>query len=48
VKELKGGPFVGMELRRGNVECPKDTHCEVIEGQGDMEIRKKTIIYKEK
>ena len=46
-KGLEGGTCVGMELRMGNVECLKDTHGEVIKGQGDMEVRKKTRIYKE-
>jgi len=37
-KGLEGGPCVWVELRRGNVERLKDTHREVIKGQGDMKV----------
>ena len=37
-----------MELRRGNIECSKDIHREVIKGKGDIKVQKKERINIEK
>ena len=37
-KGLKGGPCGGMQLRWGNVERPKNTYREIVEGKGDIKI----------
>jgi len=44
-KDLKGRPWVRMELTRGYVENPKDSHRELIKRKSSMKVSKKTSIY---
>ena len=47
-ERLKGRPRIWMNLGGCHVERPKDAHCELIEGEGHMKIRKKASIHVKK
>jgi len=45
-KGLQNCPRVGMQLDRGNIENPKDSHSKIVEGKTYVQVRKKRTIHK--
>jgi len=44
-KGLEGRPGVWVNLGGSHIECLKDAHCKLIEGEGDMKVREKTGVH---
>ena len=44
---LERSPSVWVKLGGSHIECPMDTHGEIIKRESDMQVRKKTRINKE-